>query len=656
MNLAITLLVAVAIASVIGTVLQQNEPYQNYIIKFGPFWFEVFETLGLYDVYSAGWFLAILAFLVASTSVCIYRNGPNMLRDMSSWRLNVQLHSLRAFRHRSEWEVQAEPAQVEAALTTAARARGYRLRRQEKDGRLLLAAMKGNWNRMGYLFTHTAIVVICVGGLVDGNIPLKVKELTGQLRVETRDIPASQVPQVSWLPVGNPSFRGSITIPEGTSANLVFLRMRDGYLIQPLPFTVEVTDFRIEHYFTGQPKSFESDLVIHDPELDEPLETTIAVNHPLFYRGYAFYQASFSDGGTRMRLQALPLAHAQPEGEKFEGEVFDTLPVETTAGPLQIELTDFRLFNINPMEEEGERQFRNFGPSFTFKVRDIAGNALEYENYMAPVELEGRLFYLSGVRGSPNEQFHFLHIPADPLDGGLDRFLRFNASLHDEERVRRIAHAATQGSFDQVRMENPTLARDVEETMVRLVGLFARDGFDAVVEQVEHNVLEDRRDSVLDAYLRVLHTILAGLYEDVLRQEGVEPRAGLSDADIQFFDDALNAMASIGVYGAPFYLQLLDFDHIQATGLQIARAPGKNVVYLGFTLLCIGIFLMFYVARRRLWFWVDTSQAGTRVLLAGAANRNTHDFEQEFTGLAGALDGYFQGLSARRTGGPPPAP
>ena len=40
-NLAITLLVAVGIASIVGTVLKQNEAFQNYIIKFGPSWFEV---------------------------------------------------------------------------------------------------------------------------------------------------------------------------------------------------------------------------------------------------------------------------------------------------------------------------------------------------------------------------------------------------------------------------------------------------------------------------------------------------------------------------------------------------------------------------------------------------------------------------------------
>ncbi len=53
MNVAITLLVTAGIASIIGTVLRQNEAYQNCIIKFGPFWFEVFNSLGLYDVYSA---------------------------------------------------------------------------------------------------------------------------------------------------------------------------------------------------------------------------------------------------------------------------------------------------------------------------------------------------------------------------------------------------------------------------------------------------------------------------------------------------------------------------------------------------------------------------------------------------------------------------
>jgi cytochrome c biogenesis protein len=50
MRFAVSLLTVLAIASVVGTVLKQAEPYPNYVAQFGQFWFPVFEALGLYDV------------------------------------------------------------------------------------------------------------------------------------------------------------------------------------------------------------------------------------------------------------------------------------------------------------------------------------------------------------------------------------------------------------------------------------------------------------------------------------------------------------------------------------------------------------------------------------------------------------------------------
>src|SRR3954454_9859233 len=78
MRFAIALLVMLAIAAMIGTVMQQNQAAPNYVNQFGPFWFEIFRKLGLYTVYSAWWFLLILAFLITSTSLCIARNAPKM--------------------------------------------------------------------------------------------------------------------------------------------------------------------------------------------------------------------------------------------------------------------------------------------------------------------------------------------------------------------------------------------------------------------------------------------------------------------------------------------------------------------------------------------------------------------------------------------------
>jgi len=45
MRFAIALLVILSIASIIGTVLTQDDPYPNYVNQFGPFWADIFRSL-----------------------------------------------------------------------------------------------------------------------------------------------------------------------------------------------------------------------------------------------------------------------------------------------------------------------------------------------------------------------------------------------------------------------------------------------------------------------------------------------------------------------------------------------------------------------------------------------------------------------------------
>lgn len=118
MRFSISLLTVICIASVIGTVLKQHEPLNNYINQFGPFWTEVFGKLNLYAVYSAWWFLLILAFLVTSTSLCIARNTPKILADLKAYKENMREQSLQAFHHRAQ-----------ATLTDAPQAAAQRLGR-----------------------------------------------------------------------------------------------------------------------------------------------------------------------------------------------------------------------------------------------------------------------------------------------------------------------------------------------------------------------------------------------------------------------------------------------------------------------------------------------------------------------------------------------
>lgn len=558
MNLAITMLVAIAIASVIGTVLQQNQPYNDYIIKFGPFWHEVFQAMGLYNVYGAVWFLVLLLFLVLSTSVCVYRNTPQMLRDMRAFRLNAKEKSLRSMHNSETWTTDKNSDELEKNLQYFLKLKGFRSRTKIHEDYQLIAGMKGAWNRSGYIFTHVGIIVLCIGSFLDGGFGLTIKEWTGRIIPETRDIRADQVPATARLkPNDSVSFRGSISLQEGTSSNIAFLNVRDGYLVQELPFRIELKDFRVEHYSSGMPKSFESDLIIHDKEnLDKPLEQTISVNHPLIYRGFALYQASFGDGGSNLSLRAWPFHSKKMQALDIDIAVKEKRSINTLAGKYTLELEDFKVFNIFPNSEEVRKQtgkqFKNFGPSFVFKLRDASGAAKEYQNYMLPITQDERRFYLTGMRNSVAEPFRFLHIPADKEDS-LDRFMAFHALLHDQAKVKRVAQNSVKSIIDAAGKSNKKIQGDIVTSMMKLLTLFNQGGYVAVDQYIKDNVPKERQTNVAQAYVNILQNLLQNTFLEILKKEGLNPKEGVSKEDNLFYDDAITALAGIGAYGSPVF-------------------------------------------------------------------------------------------------------
>ena len=392
-------------------------------------------------------------------------------------------------------------------------------------------------------------------------------------------------------------------------------------------------DFRIEHYPTGQPKSFESDLVIYDDELSEPLEKTIAVNYPLIYKGYAIYQASFSDGGSKLKMRVWPLFDANMQQLELNGRVNGNITVSDQRGPLTIELTDFRLFNINPVENaQGKIEQKNYGPSFTFKLRDEAGQANEFINYMSPIQLEGRLFLMSGVRNSPADEFRYLHIPADER-GSPQRFMRMRAHLLDDAFVRKMAEQTVDILLETMPEPQKAARDDLVETVVRTTYLFTDGGNAALVDHIEKNIPADKRQVAGSAYFNMLRAMLSNVYLEVLKEEGQELDSGVTEQQSQFFEDSWNAMSRIAEYDSPFYLQLENFEHIQASGLQITRSPGKNTVYLGCVMLILGVFMMFYIPQRRYWAWLRQTDAGTEIVFAGMGNRHERDLAIEFDAM-----------------------
>lgn len=633
MDLAITLFVALALASVIGTILKQNEPYQNYIVKFGPFWHGVFERLGLYDIYSSGWFILILAFLVTTTSICLYRNGPRVLATLKQYREDMQETQLLNLADHSRHRTGLTYEETVTKMAACFRRLGFRTRIKRQAGSATLAAMKGAGNRFGYLFTHCAVVIICIGGFLDSNVPLKIRSLQGQLQAETRDLPISRIPDKSKLPVNNTSFRASVSIPEGRAVGAAFVNLGAGYLVQPLPFIILLEDFRVEHYPSGQPKSFESDLIIQEGETR--VAKTIAVNHPLNYKGYTIYQASFGDGGSKLDFRLHDLASSEVHDNTIN--VNQSLSLDYNGEKHQLEIEEFRKFNIFPNDDPAiNKKFRDFGPSVNFKLRRTDGRANEYLNYMYPITLEGREFLLSGVRSSLEDEFRYLHIPADD-DGSPGRFLALLSIVQDTERMRRIYADRQAALLSGDSLDGKITGQDVGNVTLRITRLFLEGGFPLLQEQVDSAMDEETARTVSSASMKILRFGLEQAYLAMLADAGTD--AGeISDRDIQFLNDAIVTLSALHQYGSPYYLQLTDFEHVEASGLQIARAPGAKWVYLGFGLLIVGVFLLFYVPHQRLWAIVKPVESGAEILLAGSRTRHARDFSRYFRQISRTIE------------------
>ena len=683
MRFAISLLTLICIASVIGTVLKQHEPAVNYVNQFGPFWAEVFAAIHLNAVYSAWWFLLILAFLVTSTSLCIARNTPKILVDIKTYKENIREQSLRAFHHKAQADL-AGTAEVEARRIGALLVGGgWKVRLQQRDTTAgpgsgwMVAAKAGAANKIGYIAAHGAIVLVCLGGLLDGDLIVRAQMLLGGKTPYAGGGLIADVKPEHRLSERNPTFRGNLLVAEGTQSSTAILSQSDGVLLQDLPFAIELKKFIVEYYSTGMPKLFASEIIIHDKATGEKLPARVEVNHPASYKGVEIYQSSFDDGGSLLKLHAIPMVPGA-KGFDVEGVVGNSTQLTNKGGGpgsdvLTLEFTALRTINVENFGDAGpgaggvdvrkvdlrdsvesrlgaanktvtKKELRNVGPSVSYKLRDPSGQAREFHNYMLPVDTgDGVPVFLLGVRESPSDPFRYLRVPADDK-GSMDGFMRMKAALADpdarDEAVRRYVAQAV----DTSRAE---LAVQLQQSASRALGLFAghglvdgkpTGGLQAVSDFMEANVPEAERARAGEVLVRILNGALFEVAQ-LSRQRAGQPPLEQSQQTQGFMTQSVLSLSDAQIYPAPLAFELKDFTQVQASVFQVARAPGKNVVYLGCALLILGVFSMLYVRERRIWVWVAPQGDRTHAMMALSTNRKTMDGDQEFVKLAQKLIG-----------------
>ena len=122
----------------------------------------------------------------------------------------------------------------------------------------------------------------------------------------------------------------------------------------------------------------------------------------------------------------------------------------------------------------------------------------------------------------------------------------------------------------------------------------------------------------------------------------VDPNIGAGQMQLEIYQSGKDQPVSTQVVsqGKPATISGLTFTfarELQFTGLIVSQDPGALWVWIGSTLMVIGLFLVFFFPHRRVWVRVRRSAEGAVVYLASPMRRDSR-FESQFRQFAADLE------------------
>ncbi|HEX9020759.1 MAG TPA: cytochrome c biogenesis protein ResB [Nitrospirota bacterium] len=304
-KLAVVLLIILAIVSVVGTVIQQNEAPEKYLQEYSQSTVQFFEALGFFDLYHTWWFVLLLFLFTANLTVCTLDRLPHTLKIIAAPLKPIDDDGLKAVPFKKDIFFKSGMDKARERAAAALGARRYRFIEAQGPEGLQLLTQKGVYSRLGVYITHISILLIFTGSLMGSFF----------------------------------GFKAFLNLPEGRKSGVVYLRNEpmwdrimaalgiaespvipnpEGVPAMPLGFVVQCNSFDVDYYInkagvpTGMPSEYHSTLSLFTTDDQMILEKRIRVNDPLTYHGITFYQSSY---GTVPGAQGKILLNIRPKND-----------------------------------------------------------------------------------------------------------------------------------------------------------------------------------------------------------------------------------------------------------------------------------------------------------------------------------------------------
>jgi cytochrome c biogenesis protein len=295
----IVLLSLLIIACMIGMLIQQQEldSFPAYYAELTPAEKIVYGRLGFFDIYHAAYFNLLLLLLSLNIILASIDHFPAAWSFIRRKKLTASPTFAMAQKFKEKVELpQLGRQQLAERATAAARKLRFRARVTEANDRTTIFAERGVWNRLGAYVVHIGLLTIFLGYFLTG------RGHTGSMQI---------MPNQS----SDRMLKNEFNIDNANTEHALNVRELS------LPFTVECVDFQQKlinkngSLEAGNTLDWLTTVRITDHETGQKTGAVIHMNNPFDYRGYRFFQASYSPPAIArvIKLRVTPVSGGQSQ-------------------------------------------------------------------------------------------------------------------------------------------------------------------------------------------------------------------------------------------------------------------------------------------------------------------------------------------------------
>ncbi|MBN1832125.1 MAG: cytochrome c biogenesis protein ResB [Deltaproteobacteria bacterium] len=256
MKLTLALLIILAITSLFGTLIPQQQEAVRFAQGLSPRLHQFFELLGLFDLYHSLWFRAIIGLLALNLVICSVNRLPTTLKLFRAPSRPDRSKPFEDLPPQRNFLVERGIEDVGNRVADFLRNQYGRIVSKSTPEKNYLYAEKGRYSYFGVYLVHFSILLVLIGGVIGSVF----------------------------------GFNAYVNILEGDTVDSIILTK--DMTSKRLGFSVFCEKFNVDYYDNGSPKEFRSDLgFLVEGKLAK--KASLLMNRPITFGGITFYQSSY---------------------------------------------------------------------------------------------------------------------------------------------------------------------------------------------------------------------------------------------------------------------------------------------------------------------------------------------------------------------------